>query len=170
MIKPVPVFHHPDRASTGCPESEAQNRLQALRLELEQQQKQIQNLQDQVARLEREQFQAGANAISHLLAAAAPALVQIAAYTHLAERQSKDLSAEQVLAAAGRILRALEQYGLRIEPEMDTQAIFDPARHMPLNSMEQLAAGEAVVVRFSGVWFKDRCLRKAGVERREQPL
>jgi molecular chaperone GrpE (heat shock protein) len=69
-----------------------------------------------------------------------------------------------VLTVARRLVRALEDNGLTVEGSVGERVPFDPDHHEPLSADVSLQAGQMVVVRFVGVAYRGKLLRKAGVE------
>lgn len=88
---------------------------------------------------------------------------QLLAQAHLVESEGKDVEARHIIAAAGRLIRALEEHGLEVEARPGDEVAFDPNHHEPASSDTQLAPGEAAVVKIPGLSFKGTLLRKAGV-------
>jgi molecular chaperone GrpE (heat shock protein) len=106
--------------------------------------------------------------LQRLLADLAAPVVQIATQIHLVEVEQRPVAASDILAIARRLLRTLEDHGLRLEGTVGAAAPFDPARHELLAGGAAPAPGEPVVIRFAGTSYRDMVLRKAGVERTEK--
>jgi hypothetical protein len=99
-----------------------------------------------------------------ILAEAAAPAAQLAAQARLLEEGSA-VAGRDVLAVARRLVRALEDRGLRLEGRPGESAPFDPVRHEVLGPGSAPAPGQTVVIRFPAVFHEDRLLRRAGVER-----
>jgi molecular chaperone GrpE (heat shock protein) len=103
-----------------------------------------------------------------LLADLAAPLVQIATQVHLVEVEQRPVAANDILAIARRLLRTLEDHGLRLDGPVGAAAPFDPAHHELLAGGAAPTPGEPIVIRFAGTSYRDIVLRKAGVERTEK--
>jgi molecular chaperone GrpE (heat shock protein) len=101
--------------------------------------------------------------VERLLSDAAAPVTQLLTQAHLLEVEGKPVQAKDVLAVAKRLVRALEDNGLTLEGSVGETVPFDPNRHEPLSGDAALMPGEAVVVRFVGVSYQGRVIRKAGV-------
>jgi molecular chaperone GrpE (heat shock protein) len=149
----------------------SENELQALRLELAERDKQIMQLKADLERQRREAGQRGEASIQaqleQLLADAALPVAQLQTQAHLLEAEQRPVQAKDILVVARRLVRVLEDQGLSLEQQVGEQAAFDPNRHEPLNATQALSAGQPVIVRFVGVSFQGKILRKAGVEPQE---
>jgi molecular chaperone GrpE (heat shock protein) len=77
--------------------------------------------------------------------------------------EGKPVQARDVLIVARRLVRVLEDAGLTLEGQVGETIQFDPNRHEPLQSQGGIMPGQAGVVRFVGVGFHGKLLRKAGV-------
>jgi molecular chaperone GrpE (heat shock protein) len=141
---------------------------QELRLQLEERSHQLAALHK-----ERERQQAGEEMrvgdtvqakVERLLAEAAGPVTQLLTQAHLLEAEGRPVQARDVLAVARRLVRVLEEEGLTLDGRPGERAAFDPNRHAPLAG-EAPAPGAGVVVRFAGIGYKGRVLRKAGVDK-----
>jgi molecular chaperone GrpE (heat shock protein) len=140
---------------------------QALRLEIASQQEQIEHLKQEIERLryrqERMVEEGASSQVEALLAELAGPVSQLRAQSVLNE-QGKQLQARDVLAVAGRIVRALERQGLIFEGAPGEHSSYDPDRHTPLSAGAALQPGQAAIVRFSGISYHGKILYKAVVE------
>ena len=101
-----------------------------------------------------------------LLADAASAVAQLETQAHLLEGGA-GVGARDVMAVARRLVGVLKDHGLRAEASVGETVAFDPDRHAPLRAGAAMARGDPAVVRFVGMRYGSRLLRKAGVERIE---
>ncbi len=141
---------------------------QSLRLELEERERAVANLKEE---LERQRNSAGAHIdeavqaqMERLLADAAAPVAQLLTQAHLLEVEGKPVQARDVLAVAKRLVRILEDNGLTLEGSVGETVPFDPNRHEPLSANASLKSGQPAVMRFVGVAYQGKLLRKAGVE------
>jgi molecular chaperone GrpE (heat shock protein) len=141
--------------------------LQHLRLELQEREQAIIRLQQEL-----EHQRSGNSArfseaiqvrLEQLLADAASPMTQLATQAYLLEVEGKPVQASDVLAVAKRLVRLLEDYGLTLAGQAGQVVSFDPNQHEPLQSGLILSAGQPVVIRFAGVTYQGKLLRKAGV-------
>lgn len=141
---------------------------QSLRLELEEREREVTRLREE---LERQRGGTSARVteavqarMEQLLADVAAPVAQLLTQTHLLEVEGKPVQARDVLAIAKRLVRVLEDNGLTMEGSVGETAPFDPNRHEPLSADASLKQGQPVVLRFVGVAYQGKLLRKAGVE------
>jgi molecular chaperone GrpE (heat shock protein) len=144
-----------------------QRELQHLRLELQEREQVVIRLQQE---LERQRSGSSARfseavqvQLEQLLADAASPVTQLATQAHLLEIEVKPVQGSDVLAVAMRLVRLLEDYGLALVGQAGQVVSFDPNQHEPLQSGLILSAGQPVVIRFAGVSYQGKLLRKAGV-------
>jgi molecular chaperone GrpE (heat shock protein) len=141
-----------------------------LRLQLEERSRQLAALQKERERQQTAEETHAAEAVQakveRLVAEAAGPVTQLLTQAHLLEAEGKPVQARDVLAVARRLVRVLEEEGLTLDGRPGERAAFDPNRHAPLAGAAP-APGTAVVVRFAGVGYRGRVLRKAGVEREQ---
>jgi molecular chaperone GrpE (heat shock protein) len=103
--------------------------------------------------------------LEKLVAEAAGPAAQLVTQAYLLEAQGKPVQPADILAVARRLLRALENAGLQVEGQVGQAAAFDPERHAGLSAQQSLAAGETVRIRFAGVRYRGKMIRKAAVEK-----
>lgn len=101
--------------------------------------------------------------VEQLLSDAAAPVTQLLTQAHLLE-QGKPVQAKDVLAVAKRLICALEDNGLTSTGSVGETVPFDSNLHDPLSASTSLAAGVPVVVKFTGVSYQGKVIRKAGVE------
>jgi molecular chaperone GrpE (heat shock protein) len=141
---------------------------QELRLELEGRDRAFANLKQELERYRRSRDEHTAVAcqeqIEHLLTDAAAPVSQLLTQAYLVEVDGRPVAARDVLAVARRLVRVLADAGLEHDGDVGQTVPFDPNRHEPLSRDVTLAVGQPVVVRFVGLAFRGKILRKAGVE------
>jgi molecular chaperone GrpE (heat shock protein) len=152
------------------PAIELERRSQSLRLELEERDRVIANLK---AELARQRGSASAHVteavqvqVEGLLADVATPVAQLLTQAHLLEVEGQPVQARDVLAVAKRLVRALEDKGLTLEGRVGETVPFDPDCHELLSADAPANPGQRVVVRFVGVAYQGKLLRRAGVEGR----
>ena len=101
-----------------------------------------------------------------LFADAAAPVAQLLTQLHLQE-EGKPVQAKDVLIVAKRLVRTLKDNGLTLEGSIGKQVPFDPTRHEPLGTDVLLNRGQSVIVRFVGVAYQGKLLRKAEVQKVE---
>ncbi len=69
-----------------------------------------------------------------------------------------------MLAVVKRLIRVLEDSGLTLTGSVGETVSFDSNLHDPLSANTSLAPGIPVVVKFVGVLYQGKVIRKAGVE------
>ncbi len=146
--------------------AELRGELQTLRLDYAEARKTIALLERDVER-EREGSGLKAEEVARSRAASlaedvAVPISQLLAQQHLFE-SGTDVAAEDVLAAAGGLVRACLRQGLEMIGEAGAETAFDPALHMTLSGKGP-AKGDPVIVRFPGLSVDGKVTRKAGVE------
>ncbi len=153
------------------PETEGQlaltREIQQVRLELQEREQAMLRLQQE---LERQRSGASARLseavqgqFEQLLSDAAGPVAQLVTQAHLLEVEGKPVQARDVLAVAQRLVRLLQDHGLTLTGEVGQKVSFDPNLHEPLQAGLTLTTGQAVAVRFAGVAYQGKLLRKAGV-------
>lgn len=144
-----------------------QNEVQALRLELEQAQRLLDNTQRELETLrftsQRNQQEQAQDRLEQLFSELATPVAQLAVQRSLSQ-QGLELKQRDLLAVSGRMLQALETAGLKLEGEPGQELAFSPDHHQPLSLETALKAGQTVKIRFPGVSFRGRWLKKAMVE------
>lgn len=148
---------------------ELEREVQSLRLELEERDRTVANLKEELARQRR-----GVNTrvtaevqaeVERLLSGAATPVAQLLTQAHLLEVEGKPVQARDVLTVAKRLVRTLEASGLTLEGSVGETVLFDPNRHESLSVDTFLTPGQPAVVRFVGVAYQGKLLRRAGVEK-----
>jgi len=145
-----------------------QREAQGLRLELEERTRLVTVLQGDLERCRREASSQSAEAIQtrmeQLLTAAASPVVQLLTQVYLLEVEQRPIQARDVFAVARRLIRVLEDEGLALEGRVGDVSAFDPNHHEPLRGEDALTSDQSVRVRFLGVRYLGKVIRKAGVE------
>jgi molecular chaperone GrpE (heat shock protein) len=141
---------------------------QSLRLDLAEQERLVAQLKEEL-----ERQRSGSNThiseaiqvrMEQLLSDVATPVAQLLTQAHLLEVEDHPVQAKDVLAVSKRLLRTLEDNGLMLEGCVGERVPFDPDRHEPLSGDVSPKSGQTVTVRFVGVAYRGRLLRKAGVE------
>ena len=154
-----------------APLMDLQREAQSLRLELQERDKLITDLKEELARQ-----RSGASArvdesvqaqVEQLLADAAAPVSQLLTQVHLLETEEQPVQAKDVMAVAKRLVRVFEDNGLELAGNVGETVRFDPNHHEPLSTGTSPKQGERVVVRFVGVAYRGKLLRKAGIEKVE---
>jgi molecular chaperone GrpE (heat shock protein) len=161
------------KASPGkLPEGERllalEREAQMLRLELTEREKILANLEATVERQRNDESrrinETVQAQIERLVSEAATPLTQLLTQAHLLEVAGKPLQAKDVLAVAKRLIRVLEESGLKLESAIGEALPFDPNRHEPLSADTIIKLDQTVTIRFAGVSYRGKLLRKAKVE------
>jgi molecular chaperone GrpE (heat shock protein) len=141
---------------------------QRLQLDLAEQEKMVAQLK---VELERQRSGSSAHVseavqaqMEQLLSDVATPVVQLLTQSHLLEVEGKPVQAKDVLAVAKRLVRTLEDNGLTLEGRVGESVPFDSDHHEPLSADASLKSGQMVTVRFIGVAYQGKLLRRAGVE------
>jgi molecular chaperone GrpE (heat shock protein) len=146
---------------------EQASELQRLRLETQEQQKQIEQLKAEATRRrsgrEEEHRQLSRDAKEGVLRGAAAPAAQLKTQAHLLTEEGKTVEAEDILAVAERLVDALAQAGLGFEGEVGQTVSFDPDAHEALGTGPAPAPGDKVTVKVVGVSHEGKVLKKASV-------
>jgi molecular chaperone GrpE (heat shock protein) len=149
---------------------ELERQVQSLRLDLTEQEQLAARLRKELERQRSGASNHVAEAVQaqveQLLADAATPVAQLLTQAHLLETEGRPVQAKDALAVAKRLVRTLEDHGLAYEGHVGETVPFDPDRHEPLSTDAFPRPGQTVVVRFVGVSYQGKLLRKAGVEHR----
>jgi len=144
-----------------------ERQVQNLRLELAERNQLADKLKQELERQRHSESERITTAIQtqveQLLTDAAAPVTQLLTQAHLLE-EGKPVQAKDVLAVAKRLIRALEDSGLTIAGSVGETVSFDSNLHDPLSASTSLAPGVPAVVKFAGVSYQDKVIRKAGVE------
>jgi molecular chaperone GrpE (heat shock protein) len=147
--------------------AELERQAQSLRLDLEEQEQVAAQIKKELDRLHGVSNAQVAEAVQaqveRLLSDAATPVVQLLTQAYLLEND-RPVQARDVLAVARRLVRVLQDNGLTVEGSVGERVPFDPDHHEPLSADVSLQAGQMVVVRFVGLAYRGRLLRKASVE------
>jgi molecular chaperone GrpE (heat shock protein) len=141
--------------------------IQNLRLELTERNQSIDKLKQQLEQQRTSENNnidsAVQNQIEQLLTDTAAPVTQLLTQAHLLE-ESKPVQAKDVLLVAKRLIRTLEDNGLTVVSQVGETVSFDSNLHEPLSASTEISPGAEVVVRFAGVSYEGKVIRKAGVE------
>lgn len=144
-----------------------ERQVQNLRLELAERNQLADKLKQELERQRHSESDRLTNAIQsqveQMLSDAAAPVTQLLTQAYLLE-QGKPVQAKDVLAVTKRLIRALEDRGLTITGSVGETISFDSNLHDPLSASTSLMPGGAVVVKFVGVSYQGKVIRKAGVE------
>ncbi|MCI0464139.1 MAG: hypothetical protein L0Z62_44970 [Gemmataceae bacterium] len=165
MLKLLKRWFTRSRDAQGEATLRERNEVQTLRLELQERERLLAALKADLERLRRreeERIEQGVQAHrERFLTDSAGPVAQLLTQAHLLEVEGKPVQARDVLAVARRLVRLLEDEGLTPEGQVGSTVPFDPDRHEPAGG--ELTAGQPVVVRFVGLTYRGKLLRKAGV-------
>lgn len=154
-------------SGNGAASPTATTRLRSLQIQFEESEARLGQLRTD---LERERNRAAGEAKERseqaqrrLMESIASPLTQLLTQARLSEQPGKVLDAKNVLRVVRSLIRSLEEEGLQVESEPGARISYDPNLHEPTGSTEPPSPGESVEVKFPGLRFQNRILRKAGV-------
>jgi hypothetical protein len=157
------------RASAGDASiADLEREAQVLRLELAERDRRVAEFETTLVR-QRSQASALSDQtvqaeMERLFTDIATPMAQLLTQAHLLEAEDRPVQAGDVLAVAGRLIRSMQDCGLAFEGSIGDTVPFDPDHHEPLSASVVLRPGAPVIVRFVGVAYRGKLLRKAGVE------
>lgn len=144
-----------------------ERQIQNLRLELAERNQLVDKLKQELERQrtsENDRITAAIQTqIEQLLTDAAAPVTQLLTQSRLLE-EGKSVHAKDVLAVAKRLIRTLEDNGLTLIGNVGETAPFDSNLHDPLSTSTSLTPGLPIIVKFVGVSYQGKVIRKAGVE------
>jgi molecular chaperone GrpE (heat shock protein) len=162
------LFQPPSIAVASESTLALETELQSLRRELAEREKTIATLKQDLERQrqgEQSRLQAARQTeIETLLDQLSTPLSQLLTQTHLVEQQGKTVQPQDIFTVTNRLIRTLETKGLAISIPVGETMPFDPNRHQPLSSNQDIAAGTPVVVKMPGLAHHQKILKKALVE------
>ncbi len=145
----------------------ARAELGSLRLELEEKERALERLTQELERRREEESRRVARELEArweaILSDLSSPLSLLLTQLQLLER-GLPIPPQEVVRMGGFLSRVLADHGLEVEGRVGERVPFDPSRHEPGGSFHP-APGEEVVVNAVGLSFRGRVLRKAGVER-----
>lgn len=145
----------------------SQNEVQSLRLELEAARKELERTRTELETLrftsQRYSQDQADDRLEQLFSELSTSVAQLAVQRSLHDKGT-ELKQRDLLAVSGRMLEGLKSAGLMLEGEPGEEALFSPDHHQPLSLETALKAGQPVRIRFPGVSFRGRWLKKAMVE------
>jgi predicted RNase H-like nuclease (RuvC/YqgF family) len=150
------------------PTMQLEREIQSLRVMLEQQDKVIAKLKDDLHKQQSEsEFRAKKfvqTKFEELMSETANLITQIHTQAYLVEEKNRPLNVRDVINVAKRFERIFQNRGLRLEGYVGEITSFDSDLHRTLQPDIPVAEGEPVVVRFVGVAYRGKLLSKAAVE------
>jgi molecular chaperone GrpE (heat shock protein) len=142
--------------------------LQESRLELAQRGDQVQRLHGELDRARAaaadEATRRAEAEIERLVAAIGAPLTQWVTQAHLQRTGTARIQVEDVLDVGTRLVRSLGDFGVDTISAVGEVVPFDPDRHDPLSMAAAPETARPVVVRMVGLAYRDRVVRKAGVD------
>ncbi len=151
---------------------ESEKELQTLRLTIEENERMIANLKQEIER-QRSGAQAALMAsvqtqMAALMQDAAAPVSQLLTQIHLVDVEQKPVAVRDILAVARRLVGALQAHGLSVENRIGDLQPFDPnlhelLSHGSLGHEPPIQNGQPVKIRFSGIAYQGKLLSKAGV-------
>lgn len=142
--------------------------VQSLRAMLEDQDKIIANLTGELKQHRDEvefRLKRSTHAVMERIAGdlAAP-VAKLNSQAYVVEEQNHPLNVRDVIDVGKQFIQVFLKYGLRLEGYVGEMTPFDPDHHMPLRQEMTFTPGEPVVIRFVGIAYRGKLLRKASVE------
>ena len=141
--------------------------IQNLRLELTERDQLIDKLKQQLEQQRTSESNnidsAVQNQIEQLLTDTAAPVTQLLTQAHLLD-EGKPVQAKDMWLVAKRLIRSLGDNGLTVISQVGETVSFDSNLHEPLSASSEVSPGAEVVVRFAGVSYQGKVIRKAGVE------
>lgn len=141
-------------------------KLQSIQLEMAEYKKQLATLRDDLERYQANESARTEEAIharlERLLTDLAAPVAHLLTQAHLLEVQGQSVPARDVLIVAKSLIRKLADEGLTAEGHVGEWVSFDPNHHEPLDGAT-FAVGQPVVMRFVGLAYRGKLVRKAGV-------
>jgi molecular chaperone GrpE (heat shock protein) len=146
-----------------------QTELQQLKLELNDRNSTLSNLQQQLQRQQQNQDSLINEAISteteKLFNELASPVSQLVTQKYLLEVEGKPVQAKDIMLVVKRLVNSLENKGLTIVGSVGETISFEPNYHQPLSSNLEINSGEQVIVKIVGIAYQDKVIRKAVVEK-----
>ncbi len=145
-----------------------ERQIQDLRLELAERKQLVGKLKQELERQRTSESDrittAAQTQVEQLLTDAAAPVTQLLTQAYLLEVEGKPVQAKDVLVVAKRLIRVLEDNGLTLIGSVGETVPFDSNLHDSLSASTSLAPRVPVVVKFVGVLYQSKVIRKAGVE------
>ncbi|HMD88671.1 MAG TPA: nucleotide exchange factor GrpE [Anaerolineaceae bacterium] len=145
-----------------------QNEIKALQLDSHDRELKIEQLNQELERLrlnQKDLLSENARAtVETLYSNLAPIIVQLVTQNYLSKEQNKAIQPKDILLITERLIRTLEQNGLKLLEQPGQQVRFDPNVHLPISAASSFLSGQLVIVRFIGISYQGKILRKAVVE------
>lgn len=146
-----------------------ETQLQQLKLELEEGNKTINNLQQQLQRQEeKESLQLQEKILGEkekLFNDIASPISQLITQKYLLEVEEKPVQAKDILLVVKRLINVFESQGLTVIGDMGKIITFDPNYHQSLNSNIDINISDKVIIKIVGVSYQGQVIKKAIVEK-----
>lgn len=145
--------------------------VQSLRLDLEEQTKQVADLRNELSLQSKKQDSTVKGMLAHQSEALArdlsAPLAQLLTQAHLAS--TRQLQAKDVIAVSMRLVECLQTFGIKTEGEIGQTVAFDSSKHEGMSLAEDPPAeGSSVKISMPGISFQEKILRKIAVCRVEE--
>lgn len=144
------------------------NQNQALKLEIAERDRQINQLKGRLDSVESQNTVAAIERTSARIEAifqdASSAVSQLLTQAYLLENENKPVQAADVLQVARRLIRAMESNGMVVEAQPGSTVLYDPSRHSPLTTSTLIAEDQTVTIRLAGISYQGKIILKAVVE------
>lgn len=154
----------PDQASLLS----LQNQVQSLKLELEESNKTIRQLTEVIERSRSQSAASGqekADArLEALFTTLSGSVSQLLTQAELIDGLGKVIPAQDVLVLVKKIIKGLQENGLTLSGQIGQVVVYNPDLHAPVSNDTPLSPGKDVLIRFVGVNYKGKLLRKALVD------
>lgn len=141
--------------------------VQRLRLDLAESQHKVEQFKDELERshnrAKQDRATATAAQFERLFSDLAAPAAQLHTQIYMVDNEGKILQARDVLVVAKSLLRSLQNQGLVFAGQVGECVAFDPNLHEPLSLQDQPQPGQQSILRFVGVSYQGRLLKKAGV-------
>jgi molecular chaperone GrpE (heat shock protein) len=145
-----------------------QNVIKALQLDLHDREMKIEQLSQELERLRSNQkdiLSENAKAtVETLYRNLASTIVQLVTQNYLSKAQNIAIQPKDILLITERLIRTLEQNGLKLLEQPGQQIKFDPNVHLPISAASSFLPGQLVIVRFVGISYQGKILRKVAVD------
>jgi molecular chaperone GrpE (heat shock protein) len=107
--------------------------------------------------------------LERILSDIALPLSQLHTQAYILEVEGRPVKVEDVIAVSKHLIQSLEDIGLKLEPRAGETTAFDPNFHTPLSTADPIDRGQPVTIRFPGVMYRNKLIRKASIESRREP-
>lgn len=146
-----------------------ETQLQQLKLELEEGNKTINNLQQQLQRQEEKEFLQLQEKIlgekEKLFNDIASPISQLITQKYLLEVEEKPVQAKDILLVVKRLINVFESQGLTVIGDMGKTITFNPNYHQSLINNIDINISDKVIIKIVGVSYQGQVIKKAIVEK-----